>query len=561
MTGRQAGDDAPGRTVLPTVGAGAAFPPRHRHPYLNYTWHIVVAVVSVFVLAVTGIYWNIVRVGNAGLDSGSVDAGIGGGSSLITARPDGSGTDGGPAGPTPVYQPENFLLVGSDTRSGDNNIDGAAAELEGVTNTDSMMLLHISGDRQHIYAVSLPRDMWAPNVPCEGYDQDSDTYRGTAAGADLSRMHMNSFYGVGGPKCLVDAVENLTQLPIDHYIQIDFAGFQAMVDALGGVTVNACGPIIDDTLQTILPEGGEQVITGAQALNLARARKVQGDPSSDLSRIRRQQLILSAILREVKSAGTLLDPGKLTAFVTAFTRNTSTANVSFQSLMDLAESLGNLDPSRVDFYTIPTVPDPDDTGRGSLFIDEDAAAPLLAALRDDVPVPGTETTPVEEPPATTAPTPAAVDTLTVAPDAVDLQIVNAAGTGGVASRASAALNELGFDTTEDDLRSDETTQAGVTVLYAAGNEAAALTVASAVPGAELRTADDLGSRVVLRLGTDWDDAVSEVTVGDPVDPALLDRIPAGSAGNVLVPSEPAGPTTEPSATTTARVNAADASCL
>ncbi len=550
MTDRHAGRDGPGR---PVSSGGTAIAPRHRHPYLNYTWHIVIAVFSVFVLVVTGVYWNIVRVGNAGLDSGSVDAGIGGGSSLITVRP-GAGAVTTSTGPAPVYQPENFLLVGSDTRAGANNIDGGAAELEGVANTDSMMVLHISGDRQHIYAVSLPRDMWAPNVPCDGYNQDSNTYGGTAAGANLSKMHMNAFYGVGGPKCLVDAVENLTQLRIDHYIQIDFSGFQSMVDALGGVTVNACGPIIDETLQTILPAGGEQVISGAQALNLARARKVIGDPSSDLSRIRRQQLILSAILREVKSAGTLLDPGKLGAFITAFTDNTSTGNVTFQSLMDLAESVGNLDPALVNFYTIPTVPDPEDTGRGSLFIDEDAAAPLLTALRNDTPVPGTETAPVETPAPTTA---TEVGTLTVAPEAVDLQIVNATGVSGLATRASAALDELGFATTEDDLRSDEDTQSGVSVRYSAGNEAAALTVAAAVPGAQLQTDEALGSLVVLRLGSDWDESVQAVAVGDALDADLLSQVPPGSAGNVLVPT-----TEQPAATsTTSSVNAADATCL
>ncbi len=557
MTGRHAGNDSAdgARRPAPLAG-GATTAPRHRHPWFNYSWHIVIAVFSVFVLLVTGIYWNIVRVGNAGLNAGEVDAGIGGGNSYITVQPSTS-TGTTSTGPAPMYDPENFLLVGSDTRSGANNIDGGEADLVGVANTDSMMLLHISGDRQHIYAVSLPRDMWAPNVPCERYNQETDTYSGTADGANLSKQHMNSFYGVGGPKCLVDAVENLTQLPIDHYIQIDFSGFQSMVDALGGVTVNACGPIIDETLQTILPTGGEQLINGAQALNLARARKVQGDPSSDLSRIHRQQLILSAILREVKSAGTLLDPGKLTDFVNAFTQNTSTANVSFQSLMDLAESIGNLDPALVNFYTMPTVPDPDDrTDRGSMYMDETAAAPLLNALRNDTPVPGTETTPVDTPAPTT--TAAASTTLTVAPEAVDLQIVNAAGVAGIATRASEALDGIGFDVTPDDLTTDEATQSGVTVRYSPGNEAAALTIAAAVPGATLETADGLGSRVSLRLGTGWDESVSAVAVGDAIDPDLLAQVPAGSAGNVVAP------TTETSATattTTSSVNAADTSCL
>lgn len=558
MTGGPPDDDiADGAGSAAAWSGGVTTAPRHRHPYLNYSWHIVIAVVSVFVLVITGVYWNIVRIGGERIDRGSVNAGIGDNDSLITVQP-GVGTDGvtSSATTTPtVYTPENFLLVGSDTRSGANNIDGGEATLEGVANTDSMMVLHISGDRQHIYAVSLPRDMWAPNVPCQAYNQTTDTYEGTAQGANLTKMHMNAFYGVGGPKCLVDAVENLTQLPIDHYIQIDFSGFSSMVDALGGVTVNACGPIVDETLQTILPTGGEQVINGAQALNLARARKVVGDPSSDLSRIHRQQLILSAILREVKSAGTLLDPSKLTKFVQAFTDNTSTANVDFQSLMDLAESIGNLDPSLVNFYTIPTVPDPEDTSRGSMFIDEATAAPLLNALRNDQPVPGTETTPAE----TSAPTTAEpVAALTVAPDAVDLEIVNAAGVAGLATRTSEALNALGFATTADDLKTADTTQAGVTVQYTAGNEAAALTVAAAVPGATLAAVDGLGSRVSLRVGTGWDESVTAVAVGDPIAADLLAQVPAGSAGNVVT-ATPEDTATATSTTTS--VNAADASCL
>ncbi|MEO5833083.1 MAG: LCP family protein [Nakamurella sp.] len=534
---------------------GVPTPTAHRHPFLNYSWHIVVAVFSVFVLAVTGVYWNIVRLGDQGLTNGSVDIGLGDGSSLITRKP-GVGTDGVTTATTTVatsYTPQNFLLVGSDTRAGANNIDGGQAELAGIANTDSMMVLHISGDRQHIYAMSLPRDMWAPNVPCQAYNQDTDSYGGAAPGASLTKMHMNAFYGVGGPKCLVDAVENLTQLPIDHYIQIDFSGFSSMVDALNGVTVNACGPIVDETLQTILPNGGEQVINGAQALNLARARKVIGDPASDLSRIHRQQLILSAILREVKSTGTLLDPGKLTAFVNAFTQNTSTGNVTFQSLMDLAESVGNLDPARVNFYTIPTVPDPDDTGRGSMFIDETGSAPLLNALRNDEPVPGSETPPVD----TAAPTTAEVVTaLTVAPGAVDLEIVNATGSAGVASSASAALDALGFATSPDSLKTADPAGSGVTVQYSAGNEAAALTVAAAVPGATLEAVDGLGSRVSLRVGTGWDQSVTAVAVGDPIAADLLAQVPAGSAGNVLAPTD-----TGTATTTTSSVNAADTTCL
>ena len=197
----------------------------------------------------------------------------------------------------PTYQAENFLLVGSDTRSGANNIDDSEGRLDGVANTDSIMLLHISADRQRIYAVSMPRDMWVPNVECNSYDQTTNTYGGPSDANEYEKMHINAFYGTGGPKCLVDAVENLTQLNITHYIQIDFSGFQAMVDALGGITVNVCRPIIDETLGTVSRPPVSRRINGATALSLARARKVQGDTESDLARIHRQQIILSTILR------------------------------------------------------------------------------------------------------------------------------------------------------------------------------------------------------------------------------------------------------------------------
>ena len=316
---------------------------RHRHPFLSYGGHIVVALVSAFVLIVTGVYWNIRTTGDQDLKDNSVDIGSAD-NSLVTAAPNAGGDNA--AGGSASYQAENFLLVGSDTRSGANNIDDSEGELGGVANTDSIMLLHVSADRQRIYAVSMPRDMWVPNVECNSYDQSTNTYGGPSDANQYEKMHINAFYGTGGPKCLVDAVENLTQLNITHYIQIDFSGFQAMVDALGGITVNVCRPIIDETLGTVIPTAGEQAISGATALSLARARKVQGDTESDLARIHRQQIILSTILRTVKSAGVLLDPGKLGEFVTAFTQNTTTAGIDFNSLMTLARIAGKSRPGQ-----------------------------------------------------------------------------------------------------------------------------------------------------------------------------------------------------------------------
>jgi len=545
-------------TAAPIPAGGARRERDRRHPFLNYGGHIVVAVISAFVLIVTGVYWNIRTTGDQDLKDNSVDIGSGD-NSMVTARPSTTDVNGNVVPAT--YEAENFLLVGSDTRSGANNIDGSEGDLDGVANTDSIMLLHISADRQHIYAVSMPRDMWAPNVECNSYDQTTNTYGGPAQSNDLEKQHINSFYGVGGPKCLVDAVENLTQLNISHYIQIDFSGFQAMVDALGGIIVNVCRPIIDETLGTVIPTAGEQGIGGATALSLARARKVQGDTESDLARIHRQQVLLSTILRKVKSAGVLLDPGMLGDFVTAFTQNTTTAGINFNSLMTLAESLGDLDPSKVTFFTLPTVADPEDTSdRGSMFIDEDTAAPLLDAIRNDQPLPGADATTAENTtPPTTGPV---VATFSVDPAAVDLRVVNVAGVSGVAGQAATELNELGFDVSESDLLKSDETEAGITVHYSPGNEAAALTAAAAAPGSTLVAEDGLGSAVELHLGEGWESSTfTAVTVGAEIPATLLAQVPEGSAGQVASVTGSTDSSGSTTATEIQQVNAGDASCM
>ena len=527
-------------------------PPRSRHPLLNYSGHIAVVLVSTFVLAVTGVYWGIQSRGEEGIRQRSVNAGLGG-----TEAGAADGTPTSVAGPTPAYDAENFLLVGSDSRAGDNAVEGTDdGTLSGNLNTDSMILLHISADRQLISAVSLPRDLWADAVPCNAYDRDTRSY-GDELEQRFSRLHLNSFYAVGGPKCLVDGVEELTGIQITRFIEIGFNGFETMVDSLGGVEINACGPIVDAELQTLVATGGPQTITGTQALHLSRARKVIGDTSSDLARIHRQQLILSAILRKVKSTDVLLSPGRLGGFVEAFTESTTTDGVDFEVLMQLAESLGDFDPSKVTFYTLPTVPDPEDTsGRGSLLMDVDTAVPLLAALRDDRPVPGVETPPAEPAPTTAAPA-APVTSLTVEPADVSVKVINATGRAGVATSAAAALAGLGFTVPQDELSRTDEVETGITVVYREGDEAAALTVAAAFEGAVLTAADDIPQRIVVRLGSSFDGSVDEVRVGDRIPAALLAQVPEGSAGNVR-------PTTEAPASgtaTLARVNASDTTCF
>lgn len=504
---------AQGGTADPDAAPGGRTSPAHRagsdHHGLLMAGRVAVALVAVVVLVATGWEWVIKSRADAGIFSRSVDAIVTDDSNIATA----TGT-----GPTGSYAPENILLLGSDTRSGANadesNTDASTSD--GVANSDTQMIAHISGDRQHVTVLSIPRDTMIDAPTCNVWDAatgqlSEDTY----PVSEGERWHINSAYSVGGPQCSVRAIQDLTGLKIDRVIGIDFAGFKNMVDALGGITVNACGPIIDAELNTVMAQGGVQVIGGDQALGLVRARKVQGDTDSDLARIRRQQIVLSSILQQVTSAGTLLNPAKLDAFLQAFVQNTFTDNVTIDDLVTLAQSFGTLDPSRVTFFTLPTVPNGD-----ALDVDEDKAPAVFDALINDQPLPGepaaTESASTPTPVAPTS-TSSGDTAVTLDPSTINLAIINVSGRSGVATEAMGLLNEIGFAVTENDLLAPEQQdQTDITVAYDPAEPdglAAALTVASAVPGATLVATEGLGSQVQLLLGESYDGTVASVQAG------------------------------------------------
>jgi len=495
--------------------------------------------VAVVVLVATGWEWVIKSRADSGIISRSVQAIVTDDTNLATAT----------AAPPPAgsYQAENILLLGSDTRAGAANAAAGGTDestSDGVANSDSQMIAHVSADRQHVTVLSIPRDTMIDAPTCKSWDaatgQLSDSNYPVSSG---EKWHINSAYSVGGPQCSVRAVQDLTGLKIDRVIGIDFAGFQNMVEALGGVTVNVCGPIVDGELGTVIPDGGVQTVQGDTALSLVRARKVAGDTDSDLARIRRQQIVLSAILQQVTSAGTLLNPAKLDAFLQAFVSNTFTDNVTIDDLVALAQSFGTLDPSRVTFFTLPTVPsdyDPD-----ALDPDETKAPAVFTALLNDQPLPGEPAATSAAPTQTAAPTStvstAAPTGETIDPGSIDLAIVNLTGRSGVATETMGQLNDIGFVVSEDNLLAPEGQgQSAITVEYDPTNVPQALTVAGAVPNAVLVPIAGLGTQVRLLLGSSYQGGVQSVQVGSAVTGTLAEgttgALPSGSS----VPSLTAG---------------------
>lgn len=496
-----------------------------------YAGRVLVTLLSVVVLAATGMYSVIISRGNAALAANEVQAVVTEDPNIV--QPTAAAPSQDPTGPV-LDNPENILLIGSDTRAGSNSDVGAGGEgAEGESaNSDTMMIAHLSADRQRVQVLSLPRDLMvdAPDN-CYGWDfrsgNVSDTIWDVSEG---ERWQINSAFSVGGPNCLVLAVQKFTGIRIDRVIGIDFVGFADMVDALGGIEVNICRPIDDSELGLIVGAPGVQMIGGTQALNLVRARKVPYDEGrSDPARIERQQKVLSTILRQVTAAGTLLDPGTLDGFLQAFAGSTQTDNVTLQEMVGLADSLGDLSPGKVTFYSLPTVPS--DSRPGKLEADPVLAPAIFDAIINDQPLPSDEvqepivpesSAPAPSTPAAPAPTEPTPTTVTVDPSEVDVRVWNVAGRSGVAGDAQSALNDLGFDVTDDDLiRDDENLQDETTVVYAEADRATALTVLAAVPGATGVVDNSLSTgEIRLMVGADFDEVFADsVSVGDPVESA------------------------------------------
>ncbi|MFG1998448.1 LCP family protein [Spirillospora sp. NPDC048911] len=240
---------------------------------------------------------------------------------------------------------ENFLVVGSDSRAGANAQYGR----EDGARTDTMILFHVPASGQNVRAISLPRDSMVRLPACK-------SPAGTVVPARTGMI--NSAFNTAGLSCAWKTVEATTGIRVDHVMEIDFSGFKSMVDALGGVDLTIPRAINDPKAKLRLA-AGRQHLDGEQALAYARARYTVGD-GSDLSRIKRQQQLMSAMAAKAKSE--LANPARLYSFLRAATKSITTdPGLSLRSMYDLARSTG--DPSTMKFVTVPVEPYPLDPNR------------------------------------------------------------------------------------------------------------------------------------------------------------------------------------------------------
>ncbi|MEU1184171.1 LCP family protein [Streptomyces sp. NPDC005820] len=270
---------------------------------------------------------------------------------------------------------QNILILGSDSRAGAN----AALNTGKVAGarSDTALVMHIPEGRTEAVAISIPRDTLVTRPECSGSDGSTV--------ASARRVMFNSIYSQVGPACVVKTVEQMSGVRMDHYVEVDFAGFKGLVDAIGGVTVTV-DQDIHDTSSGLDLTAGTHRLDGTQALQFVRTRHGIGD-GSDLGRIGLQQQFMLALLGEIKKQDLLGSPAKTYEIADELTAalTTDSGLASLTKLAEFGRSLNGVDPSTMETIMLPVAYDKVDPNR--VVAAEPQASTLWKAVRSDSQIP------------------------------------------------------------------------------------------------------------------------------------------------------------------------------
>jgi LCP family protein required for cell wall assembly len=246
----------------------------------------------------------------------------------------------------------NILLIGSDTRAGPNRKFGA-----GITGqrSDTVIVLHIAPGGHNVVVLSIPRDSVVPVLACP---PEAGSAGQAAQPGQVEQI--NATFASGGPGCLWKTVEQTTHLRINHFIELNFTGFEHVIDDIGGVSI--CLPFAISDPQSNLHLGpGRHHVYGREALAFWRARYI--GEGSDLQRIQRDQFLMASVLQGVERADLVGSPTRLLAVLTDAARSMTTdSGLDLSTMSSIVESLRQLKPGQVQFIELPTVaygPNPD----------------------------------------------------------------------------------------------------------------------------------------------------------------------------------------------------------
>ena len=322
----------------------------------------------------------------------------------------------------------NILVIGSDSRAGLGKKFGAGVQ---GARSDTSMLLHIAPVHTRADIISFPRDSMVPILGCSN---DGLGHTGqTAQAGQFERL--NATFSAGGAPCLWKTLEQTTGIRIQHFVEVNFAGFEAIVNDVHGVPV--CLPFAINNAQSRLHvAAGKHVVSGAQALAFVRLREDIGE-GSDTQRIQRQQYFLAAVMQKLKATGLLSQPSRIFAVVRDVAKSLTTdSGLDLTTMLRIATSMKSLSSSSVQFITVPVVPYVGDPA-AELSWEQPQADRLFRAVEADRELP-TATRGKKARKAT-------VPTVTAAK--VNVNVLNGSGVTGIAGSTASALTAKGFKVT------------------------------------------------------------------------------------------------------------------
>ncbi|MER8088403.1 LCP family protein [Streptomyces sp. NPDC058316] len=380
----------------------------------------------------------------------------------------------------------NLLLVGTDGRDRITAEEKRKYRLGGApcNCTDTVMLVHLSADKERASVVSLPRDSYA-EIP-EHKDRNSGETHAAHS------VKLNAAYAEGGPGLTVRTVEQMTGIKIDHYLEVDFTSFMKTVDTLGGVRICMARPMKDPYTGLDLAAGTHE-LNGGQALQYVRSRHVDG--AADLGRMQRQQKFLASLIKQVTSSGVLLNPVRFQDVASTMLRSVR-ADKGFgtEQMLELGEAMRGFSPASSEFTSVPlrNVAFPVKGIGSTVKWDEPKSKKLFQALRDDRPLAPdrsgrSKSVQVE-----------------VAPQRIRVQVYNGTPKDGLGKTVDDALHATGFDTTRAPLNGEPSDLKRTLITYDPRWDRSAKSLAGALPGAELRAVNGQGAVLKVTAGADFE---------------------------------------------------------
>ncbi|MFE2755756.1 LCP family protein, partial [Actinosynnema sp. NPDC059335] len=479
----------------PRPAAGRTGPPRRRPPERPTTGGAIfgralLALFSAAVLLGTGYAWANL---NTLLDD--------------IATTDVISDEGG--GEKPADGSVDILMVGMDSRTDSKgnplpqeilNELHAGNENDGGLNTDTLILMHVPNDGGKAVAVSFPRDSYVQIAGGYGRHKINSAY-GYGKNAAIAKLEREGVKDPAqlevqsrqaGARNLIETIENLTGVTIDRYAEINLVGFYEITKAVGGVDV-CLNQATRDDMSGANFAAGPQKVQGREALAFVRQR--YGLLRGDLDRIVRQQVFMAGLAKQILSAGTLSDPGKLSSLIDALTK--SIVLDKDWNVLRFATQMKDLTGGNLKFETIPTgnpeLQTPEDGT--AIEINEREVKKFFKNLGAD-------------------PTQAGTTTPTIDNATVTVEVRNASGSPGLAGRVLQALVAERF---VDGGADNASPMDASVVRYGVGGEAGAEAVADALGGLEIEQDDAIPTgHVRVFVGADYSGPGTQTLAGPPL---------------------------------------------